>query len=97
MITMLKQDGELFGNEELEDAFGYLVGKKLFKEALPKDFISAEEFASDLLGFEEFEEGDPMRKWTRQDQQDAGNPDMAGAKTTGMMGVNEVIPEEDGF
>ena len=31
------------------------------------------------------------------DQQDAGNPDMAGAKTTGMMGVNEVIPEEDGF
>jgi hypothetical protein len=92
MITMLKQDGELFGNEELEDAFGYLVGKKLFKEALPKDFISAEEFASDLLGFEEFEEGDE-----EMDQQDAGNPDMAGAKTTGMMGVNEVIPEEDGF
>ena len=92
MITMLKQDGELFGNEELEDAFGYLVGKKLFKEALPKDFISAEEFASDLLGFEEFEEGDE-----EMDQQDAGNPYMAGAKTTGMMGVNEVIPEEDGF
>ena len=89
---MLKQDGELFGNEELEDAFGYLVGKKLFKEALPKDFISAEEFASDLLGFEEFEEGDE-----EMDQQDAGNPNMEGAKTTGMMGVNEVIPEEDGF
>lgn len=89
---MMKQEGELFGQEELEDAFGYLVGKKLFKEAIPKEFVSAEEFASDLLGFEEFEEGDE-----EMDQLDAGNQDMAGAKTTGMMGVNEVIPEEDGF
>ena len=31
------------------------------------------------------------------DQQEAGNPNTEGAKTTGMMGVNEVIPEEDGF
>ena len=89
---MMKQEGELFGQEELEDAFGYLVGKKLFKEAIPKEFVSAEEFASDLLGFEEFEEGDE-----EMDPQEVGNPDMAGAKTTGMMGVNEVIPEEDGF
>ena len=38
------------------EAFGNLVGKKEFKEALPKDFVVAEEFASDLLGFEEYEE-----------------------------------------
>lgn len=25
---------------------------------LPKDFITAEEFASDILGFEEYEEGE---------------------------------------
>jgi len=35
-----------------------LVGKSLYTQALPKDFITAEEFASDLLGFEEYEEGD---------------------------------------
>ena len=34
------------------------MGKGLFTEALPKDFVTAEEFASDLLGFEEYEEGD---------------------------------------
>ena len=66
---MMKQEGELFGQEELEDAFGYLVGKKLFKEAIPKEFVSAEECASDLLGFEEFEEGDE-----EMDQLDAGKP-----------------------
>ena len=48
----------MFGVEELQSAFGYLVGKPGFKEALPKDMITAEEFASDLLGFEEYEEGD---------------------------------------
>ena len=48
----------MFGDEKLQEAFGYLVGKMLYKEALPKDFITAEEFASDLLGFEEYKEGD---------------------------------------
>ena len=93
MITFLKQDGELFGDEELGESFGYLVGKMLYKEALPKDFISAEEFASDLLGFEEFEEGEEDA-----DAADgAGNTNMDGGRNSGMMGINEIIPEEDGF
>lgn len=54
----MKSEGEIFGNDELQNAFGNLVGKRLFIEALPKDFVTAEEFASDLLGFEEYEEGD---------------------------------------
>lgn len=92
MITLLKQEGEPFGVEELEKSFGYLVGKMLYKEALPKDFITAEEFASDLLGFEEFEDEEEL------DAADGtGINNMDGAKTTGMMGVNEIIPEEDGF
>ena len=65
----------------------------LYKEALPKDFITAEEFASDLLGFEEFEEG--------EEDGDAADgaalTGMDGARTTGMVGINEVIPEEEGF
>jgi len=58
IIRLLNQEGEVFGAEELADAFGNLVGKRLYKEALPKDFVTSEEFASDLLGFEEYEESD---------------------------------------
>jgi Ca2+-binding EF-hand superfamily protein len=58
LIASLNHDGEMIGVEELQSAFGYLVGKEIFKEALPKDMVTAEEFASDLLGFEEYEEGD---------------------------------------
>ncbi len=56
LINFLKQEGEAFTDERLKECLGYLVGKKEPKEALPKDFITSEEFASDLLGFEEFEE-----------------------------------------
>lgn len=45
LVTALKQEGEVFGDEQLQECFGYLVGKMLYKEALPKDFITAEEFA----------------------------------------------------
>ena len=48
----------MFGDAELSEAFGNLVGKRLFTEALPKAFVTSEEFASDLLGFEEYEEPD---------------------------------------
>jgi len=86
----------VFGDEELQKCFQYLVGKMLYKEALPKDFITAEEFASDLLGFEEYEEGD--------DEEEEGEAGANGVQDVaresgmgGMGGVNEVIPEEDGF
>ena len=55
---MLKSEGEDFSQEELEHALQNLVGKSSAKEALPKEYVTAEEFASDLLGFEEYEEGD---------------------------------------
>lgn len=92
MISIFKQDGEPFGDEELGEAFGYLVGKSLYNQALPKDFITAEEFASDLLGFEEYEEGDE-----EVDAAEAGGYDaMPEANKVGMP-INEVIPEEEGF
>ena len=58
MINLLKQEGELFGDEELQKNFGYLVGKTVYKEALPNEYVTSEEFASDLLGFEEFEDAE---------------------------------------
>merc|ERR1711918_176572 len=58
LVNLLKGDGEPFGIEDLQKAFGNLVGKQRFEDALPKNLVTAEEFASDLLGFEEYEEGD---------------------------------------
>ena len=58
LTNLLLQEGENFTIEELQGAFQNLVGKGLFTQALPKDFVTAEEFASDLLGFEEYEEVD---------------------------------------
>lgn len=92
MINIFKQDGEPFGNDELEEAFGYLVGKPQFNQALPKDFITAEEFASDLLGFEEYEEGDED-----VDAAEAGGFDSQPEGTKVGMPINEVIPEEAEF
>lgn len=58
LINMLQSEGEAFGPEKLEQALVNLVGKSRPTEALPKEFVTAEDFASDLLGFEEYEEGD---------------------------------------
>ena len=57
--------------------------------------MTAEEFAGDILGFEEYEEGEEEEGAAEQTA--GAGPDAM--KTTGMggMGVNEVIPEEEGF
>ena len=43
------------GQQELEECLGLLVGDSNFKTALPQE-IQADEFAEDILGFEEVEE-----------------------------------------
>ena len=96
LIGILNHDGEMFGVEELQSAFGYLVGKEVFKEALPKDMITAEEFASELLGFEEYEEGDEEAE-NAEGANMTSQVDPVKSMTGGPMGVNEVIPEEEGF
>jgi len=98
LISALKQEGEVFGDEELQSSFQFLVGKMLYKEALPKDFITAEEFASDVLGFEEYEEGDEEGEGGADGTAMGASGDQAGKTGAGGMGgVNEVIPEEEGF
>lgn len=66
-----------------------------FVDALPKDFITAEEFASDVLGFEEYEEGEEDAEGGADGVAQGGGPDQqrkAGAG--GMAGIQEV-PEEE--
>lgn len=43
------------GQQELEECLGLLVGDSNFKTALPHD-IQADDFAENILGFEEVEE-----------------------------------------
>lgn len=68
-----------------------------FQDALPKDFITAEEFASDVLGFEEYEEGEEEGEAGGDGAAQGGAADQQ-RKTGmgGMAGIQEV-PEEEGF
>lgn len=96
LTKLLLNEGENFSPEDLATAFGNLVGKKLFSEALPNDYVTAEAFASDLLGFEEYEEGDEEADPTAG----GANADLTnqGLNTAGgVAGMPETIPEEPGF
>ena len=78
------------GIEELQNNFQYLVGTTDFSKAL-SNYVGAEYFASDVLGFEEYEEGE-------EEGGDEVAPDQTQNRTGGLAGIqNEVIPEEDGF
>lgn len=66
-----------------------------FVDALPKDFITAEEFASDVLGFEEYEEGEEDAEGGADGVAQASATDRK-AGGSGMAGIQEV-PEEEAF
>ena len=75
--------------QEIEECLQLLVQDSSFKQ-LPQE-ITAEDFAENILGFEEVEEVEEEEgDYTNQDQ-------MAGSYSAAMgAGVyNEVIPEED--
>jgi Ca2+-binding EF-hand superfamily protein len=96
LTNLLRTEGEHIPMEELQSAFGYLVGKQRLTEALPKDFVTAEEFASDLLGFEEYEEGDDEADLTAG-AAGATMTDQGLATGAGAGGLPDVIPEEPGY
>ena len=55
LIRLLREEGECLGQSELEDCLGLLVGDKNFKTAILPD-VHADDFAENILGFEEVEE-----------------------------------------
>ena len=81
--------------EKVANCFNYLVGEKVFAKAIPKNFISAEEFASDLLGFEECEDGEEEELGAN-----GATQGMDGAGTNADIGnlrkIAEAVPEEEG-
>ena len=67
-----------------------LVGEDISKAF--KLQISADEFAENILGFEEVEEGEE----DEEAEQDQGERAGANMNTGGLGGINEAIPEEEG-
>lgn len=54
------QEGECMGVNEISECLQYLVGDGNMKTALgPGPLISADDFAQNVLGFEEVEEQEP--------------------------------------
>ena len=78
--------------EELNQCLQLLVGEDMYKAL--KATVSADDFAENILGFEEVEDDE-------EDEEANGQQEMGdGMRTTGMQGmsgVHEVIPEEEGF
>ena len=56
-MNLIQFEGECIGAKELGDFLNLLVGDGNFKTALPQD-VTADEFAENILGFEEVEDGE---------------------------------------
>lgn len=95
LINKLLQEGEFMSQDKLQYCFNYLVGERVFSKAVPKNFISAEEFASDLLGFEECEDGEEEEEGANG----AANQsfDAAGAEMGSLKKIAEAVPEDEGM
>ena len=55
LISTLGREGEAMSMTDLEDCFQLLIGRRDFREVL-EDKITADEFAENILGFEEVDE-----------------------------------------
>lgn len=89
LYTMLREEGEGMTQAELERCLNYLVGEKLFSKAIKSNFVGSEEFASEVLGFEECED-DEEEVVANGDQANATGNDLGPLKK-----IAEAIPEED--
>ena len=83
---MLMREGEAISQADLERCLGFLVGEKQFSKAIKGNFVTAEDFASEVLGFEECEDEEEE---TPAADANATN-DLSPLKKLG-----EAIPEED--
>jgi hypothetical protein len=55
LINYLRLEGETMSMPELEDCFQLLIGRRDYREVL-EDKITSDEFAENILGFEEVDE-----------------------------------------
>lgn len=94
LLRMLREEGEYMGQQEMEESLNLLVGDSNFKTALPQE-IQADDFAENILGFEEVEEVEGEEDGEEMGAAGGlsgtnGGPGMMGSGYGGM----GVIPEE---
>jgi Ca2+-binding EF-hand superfamily protein len=95
LLRLLREEGEYMGQQEMEESLNLLVGDSNFKTALPQE-IQADDFAENILGFEEVEEvegeegGDEMGASAGFN----GNNGAGQGGMSGGFGAMGVIPEE---
>jgi hypothetical protein len=82
----LKNDGEPITAEELDEFMQLLVGEDAQKALKP--IVSSDDFAEQILGFEEVEEGEEEEGEGEEAPGEMGQSQMRG---------NDVIPEVEGF
>jgi len=87
--SLMKTQGEPIEEKDLDYFLQLLVGDDVNKELKP--VISADEFAENILGFEEVEELDEENEIIDGEDQSQIDP----ARTMG--GVTDVIPEENEY
>ena len=78
--------------EELQAALGNLVGETIINKAIPKNIISSEEFAGELLGFEECEDAEDEEELLNATG--GADPNATGDIGT-LKKIAEAIPEEE--
>ena len=92
---MLQNEGEEMTTIEIQEYLHLLVGDSNVKTALPNE-ITADEFAENILGFEEVEELEDEGIMYEQQHQDGRALDATyNAQQSGYQMHNDVIPEED--
>ena len=97
LIAALENEGEDIKMAELGDLLQLLVGERNVQSALP-DQITADDFAENILGFEEVDENEIDEEGEEYDE--AGNTVAmggsyaSGAQNSLYMAGNDVIPEE---
>lgn len=61
LLELLQKNGNMMSIDELQTALFTLTGEQDFKNALP-EYISAEEYAQKVLGFEEIEDDEDLEE-----------------------------------
>jgi len=92
LLSALQFEGEDMKINEMEKLLQLLVGEQKIQSALP-DEITADDFAENILGFEEVDENE-LDEEAELEEAGMGGSYASGAQNSYLMAGNDVIPEE---
>jgi Ca2+-binding EF-hand superfamily protein len=70
LLTKLQKEGNMMNLEELQQCLFTLTGEQDFRNALPDTYISAEDYAQTVLGFEEIEDDEEIGEGEEEEEND---------------------------